>query len=107
MSARRKAYYAYLESAHWRELRKAAFNRDGYKCVFCGSPKKLRGHHLKYRKDFRLCTVDDIQTLCDDCHNALHKKMAAERRANRARSHNRHMIKLIWGVSADEAIQRF
>ncbi len=72
MSKRKSAYLRYLESAHWRRLRKQAFERDSYQCVGCGSEINLRGHHLRYRKNLHNCTVDDIETRCDESHKSLH-----------------------------------
>lgn len=83
MTARKRKYLAYLESGHWKSLRYAARVRDGHKCVLCGSPKSLQGHHKRYRKDLRLCTVDDVETLCEKCHSKHHKDRLKERRENR------------------------
>lgn len=82
-SKRKRAYWKYLESAHWRELRRQAFERDGFKCCQCGSDRDLRGHHRRYRKDLTKCTVKDIETLCVKCHEAHHRDRARERRQNR------------------------
>lgn len=81
--SRRSEYYRYLESCEWRQLRKQAFERDEYKCTVCGSGLNLRGHHRRYRKDIRTCIVDDIQTMCNECHERHHREKAAERKRNR------------------------
>lgn len=97
---RYREYQKYLETPHWRNLRKQAFERDGHKCTSCGSPKRLEGHHLHYRSDFTRCTVDDVQTLCGECHKAHHRKKALERKLNRKGAG--HLIRLLFTFSAEE-----
>lgn len=103
MSRRYREYQQYLESAHWRNLRQQAFKRDGFKCTQCPATLNLRGHHVRYRKDLRLCTVDDISTLCKKCHDRHHKKMKRLRKLNRKRRSNRGLIDLIMNYSADSS----
>lgn len=100
MSKRKSAYYRYLESREWRQLRQQAFKRDGYKCTHCGSSKNLRCHHLRYRKNLLLCTVDDLITLCNECHEAWHRKHDRNRKRNRKpRLVIRHLAYLILNYS--------
>lgn len=56
----------------WRQL---VYERDGYKCVFCGNGGRLRAHHLN---GFHWCIeqrndVGNGVTLCDKCHTKYHK----------------------------------
>lgn len=83
MTKRKRAYLDYLESSHWKNLRREAFERDGWKCCRCGSPSRLQGHHKKYGKDLTKRTVKDIETLCENCHNQHHKNKAKERKERR------------------------
>lgn len=80
---RRQQYYRYLESSHWRELRQQAFIRDGFKCTQCGSGLNLRGHHKRYQKNLEETKLSEVQTLCNSCHEALHREKAINRRLNR------------------------
>lgn len=80
MTKRKITYLRYLESDHWKSLRAEAFRRDCFKCVRCGSRNHLRGHHKRYRKDLQLCTVNDIETMCQSCHNSYHKMKKEFRR---------------------------
>lgn len=100
MSKRRRIYFKYLESAHWKSLRQQAWKRDDYKCTCCGSPNNLQGHHVKYRNPLERCTVDDIQTLCQKCHDALHRAKAKERKDNRKERRKRSMIDVILNFDA-------
>jgi len=58
----------------WQRVRKAAFERDGYKCQICGSQKNLCGHHVQERaKHPELAyEVTNIITLCKSCHAKQH-----------------------------------
>lgn len=102
MSKRKSQYLRYLESGHWKTLRKMAFERDGHKCTSCGGDYGLQGHHRRYRRDFRFCTVDDIQTLCYYCHRILHKKRRIERRRNRKPRSARNLVRLIMDFSSTD-----
>lgn len=100
-SIRKQSYLNYLDSAHWRALRHAAFERDGYRCQGCGTSKKLRGHHVRYRKNLEHCTVDDIQTLCEACHKRHHRKQRRARKKMRHERSVRHLAHLILFFDAD------
>jgi group II intron reverse transcriptase/maturase len=56
------------EKAAWAEARLAALQRDGYHCVKCGSPNHLHVHHIRPRKKGGTTQIDNLQTLCKDCH---------------------------------------
>lgn len=104
MNKRRQQYYQYLESEHWRRLRLEAFERDGFKCLNCGTNKNLRGHHKRYRKDLRLCTVKDIETLCQKCHDNFHREKARLRKERRKlRNQFSHLANLLCGFSAEDS----
>ena len=71
MSAR---YQAYLKSPHWRRLRARILHRDGYTCTDCGAGQKLQVHHLCYRPNLEDALDADLVTLCEDCHEKIHRK---------------------------------
>lgn len=102
MSKQKKLYLKYLESGHWKKLRRQAFERDGWKCVICGSTRRLRGHHTKYRKDLRSCTVSDIQTMCEGCHEKHHNEKRKLRKLMRQQRGHTHIVHLILHFSADQ-----
>jgi hypothetical protein len=64
-------YEAYLQTEQFDRIRQAVFNRDGRKCVICGSTKILQAHHLTYRNLYHEDTGDLI-TLCRACHSIYH-----------------------------------
>lgn len=58
----------------WLRVKRAAFERDGYKCQICGSQKDLCGHHVKEKALYPELAyeVSNIITLCKYCHAAQH-----------------------------------
>lgn len=54
------------------QLRRAALQRDGYRCTRCGtvdlSGRTLQVHHQRATDDYRL---DHATILCRDCHKAV------------------------------------
>lgn len=81
-------------NAHdWNQARRAAKKRDGYKCVTCGRPDDvddnyrsiLEVNHIVPRvgKGYGMgCWnhLDNLETLCHDCHVKVTKQQAADRR---------------------------
>lgn len=109
MTRRRRAYNAYLESSHWKNLSRLTKERDNYECKQCGRTRWLVVHHRRYRKNLRDCTINDLVTLCDPCHKTLHRERARQRklkrRARRAEmatvsEENRHLAYLIFYYDA-------
>ncbi|NNU89778.1 HNH endonuclease [Anoxybacillus sp. CHMUD] len=52
--------------------------RDGYKCVKCGSTKKLHAHHISQWSDdpVNRINIDNGVTLCSECHAKEHEDIA-------------------------------
>lgn len=68
---RRKEYGGYLESDHWKAIRKAALQQSNYQCSKCGSKSDLNVHHKTYaRKGHE--RLDDLEVLCYQCHMETH-----------------------------------
>ena len=63
-----KHYLTYLNSAKWKEI--ASFFKTD-KCEFCKSTNRLQTHHRNY-KNLGKETAEDLVTLCDICHTAIH-----------------------------------
>lgn len=67
---------AYMKSLRWKLLRVKVLTRDGYQCRICGNKNHpdspLQLHHLNY-DNFGVEELDDLLTLCKDCHLAVHE----------------------------------
>ncbi len=48
--------------------------RDQYQCLLCGKTEKLNVHHTTYKHLFNE-NIDELKTLCSDCHTNLHKQL--------------------------------
>lgn len=68
--AQRKYTY-YLNSIHWRHLRKRILIRDGFRCHDCQGHDQLNVHHLTYDRLGNELD-EDLITLCRSCHESRH-----------------------------------
>lgn len=72
---RLKKYHSYLLTPKWRTISQTVIKRDGNKCTKCGSTKILHAHHKTYKNIFNeLNHLEDLITLCKECHKVIHKK---------------------------------
>lgn len=54
-------------------VKSAVLNRDDYKCQICGSKDiRLEVHHIIYRSNGGTNRMDNLVTLCHDCHRKIH-----------------------------------
>jgi len=61
-------------SPRWKELREKRLQMDDQKCVRCGKAYQIQVHHRRYPAAWGLEKIEDLVTLCDSCHKAIHKK---------------------------------
>jgi 5-methylcytosine-specific restriction endonuclease McrA len=71
--ALRGYYKEYLQSDAWKAKRKAVLIRDQLRCQLCGHEKNLHVHHVTYDRIYNE-DLEDLITLCSDCHSTLHGK---------------------------------
>lgn len=67
----REAYRRKLKDPRWQKMRLEIFNRDGFKCQYCGTKKEtLHVHHLEYLPDLDpwQYPIESLITLCESCH---------------------------------------
>lgn len=74
-----KDYLEYIKSDKWKAKAKSRLQKDGYKCRTCHSKKRLEVHHATYER-FKNERLDDLITLCHDCHSAITKSIRSRRR---------------------------
>lgn len=63
----------YLASDYWYRLRSEILKRDGYACVKCGASVGLQVDHKTYAH-LGFESLDDLQTLCWNCHSLVPSK---------------------------------
>lgn len=66
----------------WRRQRDRARERDNFQCADCGRNFRLEVHHKLPIAEGGTDDLDNLVTLCRDCHIALHRtnnKLALER----------------------------
>lgn len=69
----KEKYKAFLKTDYWKAVRVKVFLRDNKTCQKCGSKKKLEAHHLTYKHHGNeMKHLDDLITLCRDCHEKEH-----------------------------------
>lgn len=65
--------YKELHDKHYELIRYAVFERDGYQCVRCGSRNNLQCHHIEYRSQGGVHSIDNCETVCWICHDKEHR----------------------------------
>jgi len=67
-------YEAYLQTNHWRTLRRKIYDLKKHKCQKCKKTiSNYQVHHLSYERignEF----ISDLKLLCYDCHEKIHAK---------------------------------
>ena len=69
-------YPDYLQSEEWKALKPKVFGRSNGLCEQCGG-KARDTHHIKYPKDFKSDSEDNLIALCRMCHIATHVEQNA------------------------------
>ena len=65
-------YNEYLQSEHWKILRRKALERDMYRCCSCKTYQNIQVHHKFYRENLLDSLPEDLETLCEYCHCKKH-----------------------------------
>ncbi len=68
----------YMKGEQWKALRILTRLRDGSKCRVCGSMRNLNCHHIHY-DNLGNEELDDLVTLCENCHTKLHEELGYDR----------------------------
>lgn len=62
-------YSQKLKNPNWQRKRLEVLNRDNFTCKHCKDTEtELHVHHLKYIKEPYDADLEDLVTLCKDCH---------------------------------------
>ena len=73
------SYEEFLNTEEWKQVAEMVKDRDGNRCVICGSTENLNAHHIGYDGD--CLDENDIVTLCNRCHECLHDGIETMREA--------------------------
>ena len=66
-----------LKDPRWQKKRLEILERDDWTCQGCWATEKtLHVHHLAYTNNPWDAEAEDLMTLCDSCHDRLHKNKA-------------------------------
>ena len=65
-------YQNYLYPENWDDIRGEVLKRDGYRCGNCGSSENIIVHHIVPLAKGGTNSVNNLRTLCDDCHKKIH-----------------------------------
>jgi len=58
-----------LSQSGWNKIRKLVYERDGYRCIICGSHSALHVHHVRFRSAYGSDTLDNLVCVCAKCHD--------------------------------------
>lgn len=61
-----------LDPKAYKELRDQVLARDGWRCQSCGSSRNLQVHHLRARSKLGDDALQNLITLCAECHARQH-----------------------------------
>jgi 5-methylcytosine-specific restriction endonuclease McrA len=74
---RPKPRMAERRKASWLRARAAALQRDGHTCRRCGASMRtapLHVHHVLPRSEGGLTVLDNLLTLCEQCHPIVERE---------------------------------
>jgi 5-methylcytosine-specific restriction endonuclease McrA len=71
VSAAVDTYAAYLQTDHWRAVRRRCLVRYGYRCAICNSAQFVEVHHRDYSR-IGAEADPDVIVLCRACHRLFH-----------------------------------
>ena len=55
-----------------KQLRRAVYKRDGWRCALCDSTQYIQVHHCVPRGEGGTDSIQNLITLCMDCHGLAH-----------------------------------
>ena len=62
-----------FERAIPHEIKLFVYERDRWACRSCNGVTDITPHHIIFRSEKRLHHVDNLVTVCFDCHRAIHE----------------------------------
>lgn len=72
----KEAYALYLQSSHWKELRKFVMDQLDSRCTVCFRQNDSNEvHHIYYCGDWYKTQPHHLTVLCDEHHELMHKHL--------------------------------
>jgi 5-methylcytosine-specific restriction endonuclease McrA len=62
-----------LDDDSYRVLCRKVLERDGWRCQRCGRSSELQVHHIRFRSALGDDDLDNLITLCSECHQSAHR----------------------------------
>ena len=73
-------------------VKAAVLSRDNYTCQICGAQQvKLQVHHIRFRSQGGSDSMENLTTLCKDCHEKIHKNELKFNKKVQSFKHTSHM----------------
>ena len=73
-------------------VKAAVLSRDNYTCQICGAQHtQLQVHHIRFRSQGGSNSMENLTTLCKDCHEKIHKKELKFNKKIKSFKHASHM----------------
>ena len=107
--------WAYQKGVNYgyANAREHALVRDKYTCQCCGRKNcRVEAHHIKFRSDGGSDTLENLITLCEDCHKAIHLgkielKLTGKHRSNLRYATQMSIIRCMLLRKYPDAIETF
>lgn len=72
LDLRTMPYDEYLQTMHWRHIRRLKLDEAGHRCEVCNAQDRLQVHHRTYERRGEE-QLSDLTVLCADCHGLFHE----------------------------------
>lgn len=69
-----------LDPKRYAILRNCVLERDGWRCQECGAMENLQVHHIERRSQLGDDAIENLITLCSNCHSQRHGHAASHSR---------------------------
>ncbi|WP_296875335.1 RNA-guided endonuclease IscB [uncultured Methanobrevibacter sp.] len=84
--------YQHGDAEGFYNVKSAVLSRDKYTCQICGKKHtKLEVHHIIFKSQGGSNRMDNLVTLCSDCHSKIHKKQLTFNKKVKTFKHASHM----------------
>ena len=84
--------YQHGDAEGFYNVKSAVLSRDNYTCQICGAKNtKLQVHHIRFRSDGGSNRMDNLVTLCKECHDKVHTGELEYTKKVKSFKHSTHM----------------